>query len=296
MSVAIHTFRSVPSAWVSDDPPQHQTKRWTSEASRDANVHHKYQVPSPKKVNVKPRILSSKLRHIMPGDTFITYTHPDQQYDKKNKKKVASYIGTHYRNRSRPAARHADNIVDTDQNANATNASEAVVIDGSSRQLVLNRRKPAVHRDSHGLRTDPFTSYPIKPTKCVPGAIDYWLNHFAPTHVIRPELIKAEDSTGLVKEYFQLALSHPLLFETIVALSQINLTSNQWADQDENSSSPANSHPDKHAMSHYGKALARLRKVLNDETARMEDAVVFAIATLMGVDVSDQLYELNQRY
>lgn len=126
------------------------------------------------------------------------------------------------------------------------------------------------------------------------------LNFYAPTHVIRPELIKAEDSTGLVKQYFQLALSHPLLFETIVALAQINLTSNQWADQDENSSFPAGTVPDKQAFSHYGKALARLRMVLSDETARMEDAVLFAIATMMGVDVSvridQRLHHANSFY
>ena len=104
--------------------------------------------------------------------------------------------------------------------------------------------------------------------------------------MIRPEIVTAEESTGLIKQYFHLALSHPLLFEAIVSLSQINLTSNRLADQVSNSNNMSHPRSDKDALFHYGNALAKLRNILNDETARVDDAVLFSIATLMGVDVS----------
>lgn len=112
------------------------------------------------------------------------------------------------------------------------------------------------------------------------------LDFYAPTHVIRPELVTADEGPQLVKQYFRYALSHPLLFETIVALSQINLTSNRWVDRNANSSSVTNSQPDKEALYHYGRALKKLTSIIGDETAVTEDAVLFAIAALMGIDVS----------
>lgn len=71
-----------------------------------------------------------------------------------------------------------------------------------------------------------------------------------------------------------------------MALSQINLTSNQWVDSDVTNPTIASSQPDKEALFHYGQALKKLTNVLGNEAAVAEDAVLFAIATLMGVDVS----------
>ena len=114
----------------------------------------------------------------MAEDTFITYTHPSQQADRRNRRKVASYIGTHFRNRSKPAARKA---------CQRTAAAEPVLTLPSNRkapdqilrrnQLTVPFRPPpsplTVPRDTHGLRDDPFSSFPIEITQWVPGAIDY---------------------------------------------------------------------------------------------------------------------------
>jgi Fungal specific transcription factor domain len=115
------------------------------------------------------------------------------------------------------------------------------------------------------------------------------LNFFAPTHVIRPEVVSAHQSAFLVKQYFQYALSHEILFESIVSLSQINLTANRTPDRDDISSTFEGKQPDRDALFHYGEALGKLRKLLSDKDAPMEDAVLFAIATLMGIDVSVQV-------
>lgn len=170
---------------VSDDTQHFHIGRRTAEIPSNASVHHQQRsAPSPDAVYVDREFSRPKPEHSMPGDTFITYTHPSQQYDKKNRKKVASYIGTHYRNRSRPAARPALQSVDAADEKHSS-AIEPVPVKNEPGQLGMNRRKPAanVHRDSHGLRTDPFTSYPIKPSKCIPAAIDYCKLSPTPSHL-----------------------------------------------------------------------------------------------------------------
>ena len=234
----------------------------------------------------------------MSEDTFINYTHPRQQHDKENRKKVATYIGTHFRNRSRPALRNA---AKTAANEGLDTSNETLEPPPTGSGLETQLLHTTIYRDNHGLRNDPFSSYPIESTDCIPGAIDYCkcfsrhalsrlqkltiivLNFYAPTHIIRPELITAEQSTPIVKQYFQYAVSHELLFESIVALAQMNLTAKAWAGNSHDTGSIA---PDRAALFHYGRALARLRELLNDENALREDAVLFAIATLMGIDVS----------
>jgi hypothetical protein len=112
------------------------------------------------------------------GDVFITYTHPNQRNDKQNRRKIFSYIGTHYRNRSRPATRT--------QLANNPNKS----IEPSRRLMPIPQDDVEIHpnfsrnsplaqlyRDNSGLRSDPFESYPIEATRCVGGAVDYCTYH-----------------------------------------------------------------------------------------------------------------------
>lgn len=113
----------------------------------------------------------------MSHDTFITYTHPDQQNDKSNRKKIATYIGTHYRNRSRPAARKAASGQPGTVNSPLT-VSAAAGSAATGEWPVRPVHQPdqlsvTIHRDSHGFRDDPFATYPIEATKCVSAAIDY---------------------------------------------------------------------------------------------------------------------------
>jgi len=66
------------------------------------------------------------------------------------------------------------------------------------------------------------------------------------------------------------------MFEAIIALSQANLTIQNWALNG----------PDKDAMYHYSRALHRLRNILLEPDGYVKDSVLFAIVALMGVDVS----------
>ena len=174
MSVGIQTCQILSNHSTLEDTQGYRTSLWKEK--RRVKVPLKPAVTSFESV-IK---LEVTLRNpkTMVGDTFITYTHPEQQYDKKNRRKVASYIGTHYRNRSRPAERNAaqtDTVVKSPRSGSTSHPRPNEQYD---RQLVVNQQyvPTNVHRDRSGLRTDPFTTYPIKSTKCVPGAIDYCMS------------------------------------------------------------------------------------------------------------------------
>jgi hypothetical protein len=219
---------------------------------------------------------------VMPENTWIVYTHPKDRHDKVNRKRIASYIGTHYRNRSKPAARKA---VEDANREHAQLPSQTVSSAAKSCRTLKRSMVRGIPRDAHGLREDPFANYVVTKTDCVPGAIDYFIHFFAPTHVIRPDLIRAENSEALIKDYFQYAVSNPLLFDSIVALSQINLSANRGVYSSDGSGTLKT--PDKDALVHYGQALKKLRELIANDEGLTEDAVLFAIATLMGVDVSE---------
>ena len=64
------------------------------------------------------------------------------------------------------------------------------------------------------------------------------------------------------------------MFEAIIALAQANSSISQWTDQS----------GDRFTLYHYGQAIARLRQAISSTQESMEDAVLFAIMALMGVN------------
>jgi len=131
----------------------------------------------------------------MPEPTFINYTHPSEQSNRQNRRTVASYIGTHFRNRSKPSARRGikthDSQTSTSQPSQAVFSGAGEKTHGELNSLPLRRRKspqppisaskqhsPApklevVVHDGHGYRSDPFNAYPIEFRACIPAAIDF---------------------------------------------------------------------------------------------------------------------------
>ena len=118
-----------------------------------------------------------------PQNVFVNYTHPNQQSDRSRRREVASYIGTYYRNRSRPAARrlHEDSQTrDAPQRelAGTDRASDTRSLQPRPQHMfTFQSEPPAISplatRDGTGLRVDPFNSYPIRQTDRLPRAIDY---------------------------------------------------------------------------------------------------------------------------
>ena len=102
------------------------------------------------------------------------------------------------------------------------------------------------------------------------------LSFYGPTHVIRPEILSAEAGALVVRQYFQYAMQNALMFAALVALSQANLTIQGWT----------LAGPDPGALHHYHRAIQRLRALFAQERGYSQDAVLFAIIALMGVDVS----------
>lgn len=93
--------------------------------------------------------------------------------------------------------------------------------------------------------------------------------------MIRPEFVTtAEQGSLLVRQYFQYAFQQPMLFEAIVALARANAMINQWADRQADSLS----------LYHYGQAIVKVRQALADPQACAEDAILFAIMSLIGIN------------
>lgn len=249
----------------------------------------------------------------MPQPPFIIYTHPSEQSDRQNRRTVASYIGTHYRNRSRPSARKpqvsgepcsktSTSVASgNDSNHHGGLASLAIRDKKASprrRSIPQTARSSptprlnAITHDKHGFRSDPFSAYPIEFRDCIPAAVDFCkCNHpnqvpstetnivigfYGPAHVIRPELVPPGAGTAILQSFFQYTLQDSVLFEAIIALSLANLTVQTWG----------LSGPDKDSLYHYSRAVCRLRKLLLKPEGFIKDSVLFSIVALMGVDVS----------
>jgi hypothetical protein len=226
----------------------------------------------------------------MDRDPFVNYTHPKDQTDKAHKKQVAQYIGTHFRNRSRPTRRHvAANRPGWEFQSNAT-------VDECH---VLHQRKPSreqarlqaltVPRDRSGIREDPFAAYPIPQGRGVGRAVDHCksavlyvtasskdavITSYAPSHLLRPEIIDPQGGATAIRNYFQYALNHEVMFQATVALALADATANTWTDD--------YASPD--VLYHYGRSLSTLRRSLEDAQALRDDALLFAIMALIGID------------
>jgi hypothetical protein len=100
------------------------------------------------------------------GATFINITHPAQRKDIATRRKVAQYIGLHFRNRSKPVAR---------REANATRSKPPGKARASQRPIRARgvAAPSRIYRDLHGFRSDPFRSYPIPDQAGVSEAVDF---------------------------------------------------------------------------------------------------------------------------
>ena len=118
----------------------------------------------------------------MLNDPFINYSHPGEQISSKNRRKVAQYIGTHYRNRSAPVSRRAtaehrrrllvspcneaSEVID-EEARRAKSSAHSVVLAGSSFPT------DGIPRDRSGTRQNPFGTFPIELNNTIAFAIDY---------------------------------------------------------------------------------------------------------------------------
>ena len=127
----------------------------------------------------------------MPDPTFVNYSHPQDRTNRRNRRLVASYIGTHYRNRSRPAARKTsherspgisigEGTSDEERQMSDQAQFHVQTFDLATTSSPSTRSASpaiAIGHDGRGLRTDPFDSYPIEFRACIPAAVDYCEYH-----------------------------------------------------------------------------------------------------------------------
>jgi hypothetical protein len=128
-----------------------------------------------------------------------------------------------------------------------------------------------------GRNQDVFNSFPIAFKGCVPGATDYFLNLYAPTSLIRPD-IAAENQDlvpGMIRSYFQYTLQHALLFEAIIVVSEAVKTVGVGK-------------PNRQVMYHHGQSLKQLRQTLLSGSDIAADYVLFTIIAMLAIN-----YHLN---
>jgi hypothetical protein len=114
----------------------------------------------------------------MSEDTFINYSTLDDLKEKSKRRKVSSYIGLHFRNRSKPLAKRNARLRTGIDEAVADAESEGARPAASSQvprhpQVSLAQSLITLPRDGHGVRSDPFETWPIEFDSSIPSAIDY---------------------------------------------------------------------------------------------------------------------------
>ena len=113
----------------------------------------------------------------MPSDPFINYSHPAEQIFAKNRRKVAQYIGTYYRNRSAPVSRRATAEHRRRLRLSAHAIRDELVDEKSTALSVVLAVSPfpsyGIPRDRSGTREDPFAAFPIELNHTIASAIDY---------------------------------------------------------------------------------------------------------------------------
>lgn len=259
-----------------------------------------FKAPFPTTPQPATEVSSTSYTIMKPQNVFVNYTHPGQQNDRRRRREVASYIGTYFRNRSRPAAKR-ERESSLARGAQHEQAEGLPVASSSSRPSALqmfNWRlepsgvSPLALRDGTGLRVDPFSSYPIQPTAALPKALDYCtlalssgcccleltravFGAYAPTHLLRSNLGPEQAPQKLIQNYVRYAMQHPVMFESIITLSYANMHISQWVD----------GQPDIDTARHYGSTLKSLREALSVENGLFEDATFLAILGLINAEV-----------
>ncbi|KPI42793.1 uncharacterized protein AB675_2033 [Cyphellophora attinorum] len=209
----------------------------------------------------------------MDRDPFVNYTHPKDQTDKAHKKQVAQYIGTHFRNRSRPTKRHvtANRPGWEFQTGNklAYKLSPCPEIDqafGKTHSELIPSHKAVEWEEL--LTTVSLLS------NVIAGSERLVIISYAPSHLLRPEVIDPQNGAAAIRNYFQYALDHEVMFQATVALALADATAHTWTDE--------YASPD--VLYHYGRSLSTLRRSLEDAQALHDDALLFAIMALIGID------------
>ena len=127
------------------------------------------------------------------------------------------------------------------------------------------------------LRGDPFESLPVRGEPYISEVVDFFFHVFGSPYVYRPELIRVKEPEQFQKRYFQFALQHEVLFQSITTLTLACL---QMMKQ------PQALLPSREALFHHTKALQMLQQELSRPDHHIDDSVLLSILTLLGIDVS----------
>lgn len=214
----------------------------------------------------------------MVSDTFINYTHPTDLADRTNRRRVSQFIGLHWRNRSKPSARRKIQNRKVHSIDSSQGAHDFVYLDlGEDDSLEdAPTTKSLLPRDGRGLRDDPFKMWPIQHHDSIAPALDYYFRYYV--HTKAEHTASSRQSAGIlsVADQLRIALQHPLMFETMIALSSANMTVSHWK----------NGQVDRVTLQHYGSAVRRLRNMIskNNVEDATSESTLLAISALMGIE------------
>jgi Fungal specific transcription factor domain len=220
---------------------------------------------------------------------FLTHSNPPQRDEAKDRRRAVSFIDNHQRDRPRPTALRVQAL----HGSTKCSSLEHERVRKGSRKVKLSN--VIVNRDKYGLRDDPFNSFPISTSRGVKLAVDYCklypnvpnkassnriivtvLSVYAPTHIFRPQALPREKGPLAVRSYLNYALQHPIMFESLIAVSKCHLTLQ---------SGPSKL-PQSEVYYHYGRTVTGLKEILDKGERQDLDAIIATILALMSIDVN----------
>ena len=97
---------------------------------------------------------------------------------------------------------------------------------------------------------------------------------YAPGHFVRPEIQNLDNVSQLINDHFQYAVQHPTMFQALVTLAHADSSISSWTDPN----------GDPLTLHLHGQAISSLRVAIANPQQRMEDATIFSVMALLGVN------------
>ncbi|KIX06294.1 uncharacterized protein Z518_04269 [Rhinocladiella mackenziei CBS 650.93] len=211
-------------------------------------------------------------RQLSSFSVFIDQPTPRQRNRIHNQvvKRAIANIGRR-RDQFVTAYSHVDFPDTQDPNRWRSGQSEIVDEYDATGAVVLSPRSTVT---AGGLRGDPFRSFPIRADGCVPSAVDYFLQHYAPVHLNpKKEDLGPADSLPLSRRYFSLALENAPMFELMVTLAEASHSARLGKGRK----------PTRDVLIHYGHGLRALRLNMERSAAPDDDATILTVLLLLGI-------------
>ncbi|KAK5028862.1 hypothetical protein LTS07_006242 [Exophiala sideris] len=214
------------------------------------------------------------------GDPFVNYTKPEDLQAPANKGLVAAYIGRNFRNRSTSRRREEASLHKETSKEQKSIVPVDPARNTSVPHLTFGRiLSPfSLHYPRAGVWTDPFDALPIEQRAVIPKTMQYFMEVYAPSHLIREKHSSIWGGNAELQQYFRFAVDHKSMFSALMAISLCHIIMEEKGGIAE----------DGDMLFYYGIALMDVRTALSVRSPSPNDALVASVMGLMAVDAESQ--------